>query len=323
MNLVIGVDQGASKTQVLAADCNGTIVGMGLAPGGYHAITGMQQAMEQVAAAAKIAMKDCPPDAKVVSVGAGMTGADFAHEYELLHGALSELFPAAQVRVVNDCIIALRAGTSAPDCIILCAGSGLNCGVHKHDGSEYVFGYYIDDNWQGGEAIGRQALITVFDAQNGLAAPTMLTERVLAHYQFKDVNSLLEAYALKRLETGSIKYLLQEVDFCACAGDKEAEALLRRFGAQWARYVVAGMKKLALHEKDAVVVLSGGVFKCRSPILCDSVAQGINAVYPGVKIVMAKYEPVVGGTIMAMELLGKELPAKNLEAAAVKWNLIR
>jgi hypothetical protein len=50
------------------------------------------------------------------------------------------------------------------------------------------------------------------------------------------------------------------------------------------------------------VVMAGSVFKGESDVLRDSMAAMIHRVCPGARLVMPRYEPVVGALLMAMEM---------------------
>jgi len=73
-----------------------------------------------------------------------MSGADWPDEPPMLASHLGQLGKFSSIHVVNDAIIALRAGTDKPFGAILIGGTGANCAIRSPGGKEYVFGFYHD-----------------------------------------------------------------------------------------------------------------------------------------------------------------------------------
>jgi hypothetical protein len=79
-------------------------------------------------------------------------------------------------------------------------------------------------------------------------------------------------------------------------------------------------------DLDVEIVLSGGVFKAKSPLLREILARDVNREVPHAKFIEARYEPVVGAALLALEKEGINLDAKiksNVERSARVLNLIR
>ena len=304
MEYVLGIDQGGSKTHAAVADETGRLLGAGRGPGACHSVHGMEAAMAGVAEAVRGACEAAGvPPGSIGAVAAGMTGVDWPDETELLRRALAGTLglPRETIRVVNDCIVALRAATSSPAGCILCAGTGLNCGVRDGRGGEYTFGYYIPDADQGGMALGRRVLQAVYDAESGVGPATALTPAVLERTGCASVDELLRRQVSGRLESRLVLQLPLVAEETALAGDEASIALLRRFGRDVAAYAVAGLRRFHL-EGDAIeVVLSGGVFKCRAPALLDAVRAEIRAAAPRAVVTDSAWEPVVGAVLLALD----------------------
>ena len=323
---VLGIDQGGSKTHALLADESGALLGIGTGPGAIHSSHGMTFAMNAVLAAVNqaCAAAGVSPVAAARVYG-GLTGVDWPEEGPLLQKALAGALgvPAERVTVVNDCMIALRAATDNRSACILCAGSGLNCGVRKEN-EEYVFGYYIEDNNQGGAALGRRVLQAVFDSESGLLPPTQLTEAVLTYMDCPSPDELLRRQVEKRLDGGRVLHLPEVLEQTALAGDPVAAEVLRRFALDIAQYPVAALKRFCLTHGPVDVVLSGSVFKCRARVLQETVITEILAEAPGARITESRYEPVVGAVLGALdELNAGHTVIEQIDRDAHRLNLIR
>lgn len=323
MGYILALDQGGTKTAALVADETGRVLGAGYSGGAVHAIDGMDAAMARVTDAAGQALAQAglaPGD--VIRVAGGMTGADWPYEYPLLAAALRETTGVADVTVVNDCIIAFRAGTDRGCGAVLCAGTGLNAAVIPLAGEPYIYGYYIQGDENGGTALGKLAMRAVMNAESGLGAPTALTGRTLAHYGAATVDELLQRYVAGAL--GETKFLVPLLAEVVRAGDAVASKIVTDFGARLARYVVAGFRRKGLLGTDADVVLSGGVFKADLPGLREAIAAAVHAEAPRAVLVDAPYEPVLGALLLALDRDGSiSLQSPSIVQSAERFGLFR
>lgn len=326
---VLGLDQGGSKTHAVVADMEGNILGIGCGAGACHSVIGLEAATAAIydASMQAIHAAGIKPE-QIDVVGAGLTGVDWPHETQLLTAAVSDTLhiPQEKIIVVNDCLIALRAGTSKPSGCILCAGSGLNCAVRHPDGREYTFGFYIEDGCQGGSALGMRTLQAVFDAEAGLCAQTVLTEKVLRHMECSTVDEMLFRHVTSGLGTERILRLPPVLEEAALEGDEVAKEILRVFAQDIARYVVVGLKRFDMLALDMEVVLSGSIFKCRAPELINTVTDVILSNAPNAVILESIYEPVIGAMLLALDHLdGADGPLvqEHIERDAKRFHMVR
>ncbi len=328
MEYIVGIDQGSSKTDVIVVNEKGRIFGRGRSGGGDHFLNGMEHAMGKIKEALTMALRQASIQIEQISLlTSGLTGADWPHEYQMLREALTKETGIKNVIVHNDCIPAMRSGLKTSYGVVLCAGSGLNCAVKSPDGEEFVFGYYIDDEDQGGTALGRRVLRSVFDAHSGVGASTTLISRILEYFQMTDVDKLLESLVNSKIPNVKTKDLAPIAFEVAAEGDLVALSLLKKFGYDMAKYVVAGLKKFNLLKLELDVVLSGGIFKCKVPILKEAVATFIHQYAPKVNIIEARFEPVVGAALLGLdEYYSSPLPEEvmdNIDHDCRKMDLLR
>ena len=328
MRYVLGIDQGGSKTCAVLAETNGTLVGLGKGPGACHSVQGMDRAMSAIAEAMKSACTKAGISPKEIAhIFGGLTGVDWPEEGPLLRKTLAETFGVKleNISVVNDCMIALRAATDNPKSCILCAGSGLNCGVRDGD-REYVFGYYIPDECQGGQALGSRTVQAVLDTESGLLPATKLTEAVLAYLDCPSPEQLLRRRVAGELDQTLVLHLPKVLEQVALEEDEVALTVLRKFGEDISRYPIAALRRFGLTEQETDVVLSGSLFKCRARVLQETVISEIRKTAPKINIIESIYEPVVGAVLGAFDRLGIGLdePVKtNLFHSAEQLDLLR
>ncbi len=335
---VLGIDQGSSHTWAVAASLDGPEAGrllaLGRGPGACHPYDGMDAAMAAVAEAVTAALAGAGVDpASVRQVCAGLTGADWPDEYELLRTQIGALgFGRAggerlvcPIRVTNDCIVALRGGTEQPYGAILVLGSGGNCAVRSPAGEEFIYGYYHDDALQGGHGLGVAALWAAYRDHTGRPPATSLTARLLDFYGLKEMDQVRRLHAERRLPVPPkdlAPIVLQE----AGRGDPAAVDIVTAFGRGCAELVVAALRRFDMLALPLDLVLSGGIFKTSEPLLHTTVARVIGRDAPNARLVNARYEPVVGAALLALE--GAGLPAdepvrRRIASSARELGLVR
>jgi N-acetylglucosamine kinase-like BadF-type ATPase len=287
----------------------------------------MEPAMQATRTAVMAAWEaaSLPPKKAHGFVG-GYTGADWPDEYDLLREAVEGMQLADAVTIVNDSIAALRGGTHQPYGAILVAGTGANCAVRAPDGHEFIYHYYHDDDLQGGSALGRAALKAIFRAETGRPPQTSLKAPVLALFEITNVDALMRGLVEGHLSENRIPEIAPLVFAEASKGDPAANAIVTHFATGCAELLVNALQQLNMADLAVEIVISGGVFKSDSRLLRDTLFQQVHKVVPGAVYVDARYEPVVGATILALERYGGGLDEKtqsNLERTAQEWRLIR
>lgn len=326
MKYVMGVDQGSSKTHVIVGDDIGNILGFGKSHGACHSSTGIEYAMAAVEEAVHMALMQAGLKMTQIDIlVAGMTGVDWEFESRLLQDKLEALTHIKKVIVVNDCIIAMRAGSTHNYGAVLCAGSGLNCAVRDKEGKEFVYGFYIDDEYQGGSGLGKACVRAVTEAYVGLEQETLLTDVLLEKFQCHNVDQLLFRKVTGKITMEDYLSLPIDLEEAAHRGDETAKNILYRFGCQFGKYVAAAMKKMKMTEYETEVVLSGSIFKCKEPELRKAVADYLAAEAPLAKIVDAEYEPIVGAYLIAIEENGEntQFDLSNVEKCSYIFPLKR
>jgi N-acetylglucosamine kinase-like BadF-type ATPase len=327
LGYILGIDQGSSKTQVIIGDYKGNISGMGKSHGACHSVSGMDYAMEAITQAIGQAFDESGlswQDVDIIS--AGLTGVDWDYEADLLRNELYKLSGLNNIILKNDCIIAMRAGSTNENRAVICAGSGLNCAIQKDGKEEFVYGFYIDDEFQGGYGLGSACLKAVFDSAIGLEEETVLTGMLIEFFKVKSVHELLHMKVTGKIKHDEYLYLPILLEQAAIDNDTVAVSVWERFGRQFGRYIAVGLKRFALLDTEVDVVLSGSIFKCKSPVLKKSVEDEIQKCAPKATIIDAEYEPVVGAYLLGLDhVCNKEFDCQNpcLRKSVKKYGLFR
>ncbi len=326
MKYYLGMDQGGTKTHAVLSTPSGHIVALGQSSGAYHLSHGLKKQLEAIQAAAQDAISQVPDAAlPVEGLFAGLIGVDWPDEQDFLTQQVETLHLAAKVDIVNDAYVALRGGTSQASGVILIAGTGGNCAIVSPRGEKFLYHYYQEDELQGGTALGRAALTAIYRAATGRLPATRLTDAVLRFTHTSDVDALLRLDVEKKFPV-AVSQLAPLVFAAADGQDQAAIDIIRRFAAGLAELVTTGLQRFAMTDLPIEVVVSGSIFKTTNPILLDTLIAHIHKIAPRAKLVQARYEPVVGAALLALEKAGVVItPAiqHNIETTSAAFGLIR
>lgn len=200
--------------------------------------------------------------------------------------------------------------------------------------------------------IGMQAMIAILQASDGRIESTQLTGPVLEHFGFTDLLEMVFKVSHGLVETrdsdpigvipdsdqqdltgkddleGGVQFYKREgeaplsrhqvaslcpvVEKVALAGDPKAVEIFHRAGVELAQLALAVIKRLEMADDQFAVIPFGGVFRAKDLIL-DSFRKTIQLTAPCAKVVLPRFEPVVGGILLALERIGIQIEGSILE----------
>jgi N-acetylglucosamine kinase-like BadF-type ATPase len=303
---VVGVDGGTTKTIALVADERGRILGAGR--GGNSNWTGpnVQVPMQVVAETVREALRQAGLSGDDVAMGAfGLAGADWPEDYVRRQDVLERSGIARQVVVKNDTLVGWRAGTCDRYGVVIAAGTGSNTAIISPDGDEWCYGYYV--RYGGARDVAYDAIHAVLEQEDGRGAPTTLTDLVLDRLGYPTTEALLRALYTRQLVSIDVLALCPLVFKAAFTGDAVAAALVVKQGEALAEYATAGIRRYRMQELAFDVVLSGSLFKGKGPLLIDTVTQAVHRVAPRTRIVRPRFEPAIGGVLLAYDALNVDV----------------
>ena len=314
MNYILAIDQGGSHTRAAVSDIKGNILSYHCVNGACHSIDGLELSMQMIRKASEFVIKKAGLKLSNIDlIYSGMTGADFQYEYDLLRESIANLNICPNIVVNNDSIIALRGGTLNAYGAIVNAGTGVNCAIISPLGEEFIYQYYAQDDIQGGSALSKKILNTIYNAETFRIPPTNLTELVLKHLGFIDVDSLLMADVENKISRIQRLSIVPLVFDAANRGDKASITLIKQMAKAFAGLVQGGVRKFRMEEVAFEVVISGGIFKGKGSILIDTFTDEVKLVAPNASIVNAIYEPIIGAVLLGIEYIGFEINKETLQ----------
>jgi N-acetylglucosamine kinase-like BadF-type ATPase len=296
-----GIDAGNSKTHAMIADASGHVLSLvQLGNGNWEGI-GLERAREVYHAALDRALLEASLTRSQISAAAyGLAGYDFPSDDARLRPIIMSLGLPGRFFLENDTLIALRAGTTRPYGVVCIAGAGSTKAGRAPDGSVFRtwgLGEHMGDGGGGGWLCQR-ALGAVAQAAKGISPPTLLTEKLLAHYNVAEVTSLIELVERKHGQRIDYAHLVFEA---AQDNDPVAVQLLLDAGHELARGCNAVIRSLNLTGESFELVLAGGVFRNENSLLRQTLTADVQAFAPGADVIRLSVPPVAGAVLLAMD----------------------
>lgn len=320
--LVLAIDGGNSKTEVLLTTAGGEVVTSVRGPGSSPHHLGVQGAVDLLdelvqKVAAQAGLSGVTPFAERAEVY--LAGVDFPNEKETVTAAVQARGWARQLEVDNDSFALLRAGTDVPDAVAVVCGAGINCVGVARDGRHARFASLgrISGDWGGGMELGDEALWWAARADDGRGPATALTSLVPSFFGLPDVPAVYEAIHFGRLDHRLLIDLAPLVLTASREGDPVARGIVERLADEVVAFARAAMTRLDMLSLPTVVVLGGGVLTSSDPVLLGEIRSRLAAVAPSAGTVVTEVSPVVGAALLGLDHLGAPESAKAALRAAL------
>lgn len=309
MTYFLGVDAGNTKTIALVAAEDGTILGSGRGGcGDIYGASTPEAAIEQIERAVESALEQAGVNASdIVSGGFSLAGADWHSDFEYLKAEMTKRSYGAEIRIYNDAIGALRAGSPDGTGVVIACGTGTAIGARSKQGKIWHGSFWQEPLC--GEEMGSRALRAIYRAELGIDPATELTAAVLEHFDEPRVERMLYRFTARDVThpTGAeVARLSRIVLDEATKGDPAALKIVQTLGRELANYALAAARQVGLDGIPFTLVLNGGVFRHDSTTLLDVVLEQIRASAPDVQLVSSELEPAAGALLLAFE--GAEIP---------------
>lgn len=312
--VVVGVDGGATKTDVVVADLDGLELALATGGGANHESIGTTRMAAVIGATLDDALSAAGRRrSDIVASVFGLAGVDWASDVGLVEEALEVLALPGERLVVNDSRIALRAGCSQPWGIVSSIGTGaVTAGVNR--AGEWFRTMAV--GW--GEPSGASTL--AFESLHAIAAhhhrtgpATSLTELYLERLGHATVAEMFET--ITRARSGFLGHLAPLVEIAATGGDQVADDILTRVAAQHAGMVGGVATALAMLDDEFELVTSGGVHSAGGAFT-DRFNARVRDLCPGAVLTPLAGRPATGAVLLALDAV-REAPDPDV---AERWS---
>ena len=306
--LLLAVDGGNSKTDVLLIDDDGRVLAQVRGPSCapiHHGLEGAMDVLDLLVRRAFAAALPGRPVRAAIGVFA-LAGADLPFEEEQLLAACRRRGWVERAVVHNDAFAVLRAGTDRGWGIAVVCGAGINAAGVGPDGTVVRFPALgaISGDWGGGRDVGFAALAAAVRAQDGRGRPTVLTTLVPAYFGLPDPLAVSVALHVGELSEARLVELPPLLFDAARQGDQAASEVVLRLAEEVTAFAGAAIRRLGMSGGDPDVVLGGGLLRAGLPLLDDAVRAGIEREAPRAAVVFAASAPIVGAGLLALTEAG-------------------
>jgi N-acetylglucosamine kinase-like BadF-type ATPase len=308
----LGVDAGGTKTHALIADQAGHIYGAGRAGTGNWESVGLDGAARALAQALEGALVSAGlRRADLCAAGYGIAGMDWPSDEPRLLPLLRQLEVPGPHVLVNDAYVALRAGSDAGFGIAVISGTGVTIAGHNRAG-EHFRTFALGGDWgdfgSAADVVGLATRAIAFE-HLGRGPATLLTERLVRHYQARDTLDLVER--ITRFQAAPPNGRLAPLVFATAAeGDEVARAVLIEAGQELGRNAVAIARQLRMLDEPFDMVLAGGTFRAPCTLFRDALIDLVRASAPHIQPAPLLSAPAIGGALLAMDAAGEAVGAE-------------
>ncbi len=301
----LAVDGGGTKTQVVCADENGTVVGQGssgptnitatsVGAASFNLIEAIRQAVENLSGGEE-------NEFSVLVMGLAGLDSSTEHDeaYKIFTEALSQ-YNIGKFILVNDSMIALENGSDNPNSVILISGTGSNCFGKNADGKTAKtsgMDFLLTDQGSG-YSIGRRVLREAVKSYDGRSQKSILEKLVTEYFKISSISELKnEVYnpLLSKAEIADLAYLCSKAH---AEGDTAANDIFNKTADEIVIMVSTVIDKLELNSTPFDCVFSGAVIKI--PLMQEKVSGVLKEKYNNINLVSPESDPVFGALKMAM-----------------------
>ncbi|MBS0025301.1 N-acetylglucosamine kinase [Microbacterium paraoxydans] len=320
--LVLAVDGGGSKTDVVLLDTAGEVLAWERGSGSSPQIDGLDPSVRVIDDLVRRALDGRDPrDLDVV--GLYLSGLDLAEEIEAFRAAIAPLPWAPGAIVENDLHALLRAGTDARDAVAVICGTGMNAIGVRADGAQVRFPALgpLSGDWGGGAELGDAVVWHAARAEDGRGPQTALVELLLTAVSAPTVAALIEDVHLGRRPAQSFASLAPVLFEAAAAGDEVARSVVRRQADEVVAFVRACVTRLGLRDVEIPVLFGGGVARGRDPLLLSGIRAGLAEHAPAARLEIVDAPPVLGAALLVLDAADAGPDAKEHARRALSSDL--
>ena len=314
MAIVLGVDGGNSKTELLAASLDGELVARLRGPGNNVHFAGVEATVDFLGRLVADAGLEAPATHGVFY----LCGVDVPGDREALTTALEGVSWLERARVDNDVLGLLRAGTDERDAVAVVCGAGINCAGRSADGrvARYPSLGWESGDWGGSVMLGREVLFLAARAEDGRGEPTALSDLVREHFGLP-VAEVGEAVRYRRIPVARLGELAPHVVRAAEEGDAVARRLVDRLAGEVVLMATRALADLGLTERPVRVLLGGGMLRSGTGLLYDEAVAGLARAAQYARPTPVAEPPALGAALDALDAAGAPPEAAGRLRAAV------
>ena len=322
--LIVGVDGGNSKTDILLADTSGKLLawvrvsgsnpqGIGLLPAAALLRSGIDAALARAKRGGE----------RPASVALCMAGIDTPRDAKAVRGALAgrgSTRIADHLSTRNDSEAGLRVATTDGVGIAIVGGAGVNAIGVNEKGKTARFAALgdISGDFGGGGGLSVAALGAAVRAVEGRGPRTSLGRAILRTTGFPSLRALLDAVLEDRVPHGGIgtlgRVLLEESE----RGDRVAREIETLMIDHAVAYAVAAQRRAPSRRKRIPIVLIGSTILSSLPGYRSRLYAALIAAIPNAEMRPLREPPALGALLYALDESGAGPAARTRAEASLR-----
>lgn len=305
-DLLIAIDGGNSKTDVLLLEADGTVLSRARSGSFAPHLIGAEAAVATFAPAVEAVLAQ-KPDRQVGVVAGYLANADLPEEEDAIAAAIASYDWAAHVVVRNDTLAMLRTGTDAPTGVAVVCGGGINAVGFGPDGRtvRYPALGRITGDWGGGYGIAKEVLWAATRFEDGRGEPTRLAADVAAHFDVPTAVEVATGMHLGSIDRDRMHEIVPVLFSAAADGDDIARRLVAQQADEIALLAITTLRRIDALDVPVDVILGGGMITSRYPGIVDPVTASILAAAPHADIRIVDAAPITGSALLGLEELDR------------------
>ena len=306
--LVVGIDGGGTRTRVILADANGTVLARAEGPG-----TALRPGEESVAAdiiqslIGEVLASAQRPDVRPAVCVVGVAGAGQERAAQALWSALATRRVADDVSVQADATIALEDAFGDTAGVLLVSGTGSVAFARAPDGRlERCGGWGPNLGDEGSGAwLGRRALSVITAAQDGREPETALNGALLTDLELESLDDLIPWAS--QATPSQLAALVPVICQVASSGDLRANALVSLCVEELMLHIRTLARRSFVDERAAMPVALAGGLLGRGSLIRKRLEQRLKSAVPGASVRADDVDPARGAVRRARRLLGVDV----------------
>jgi len=300
----LGIDGGGTKTQAIVMDSSSQILGEGVSGASNPLRVGIDQAMENIAAAAAEAAEHAGLRIdEITSAVVALAGISHPIHFHAVKQALDSALGIKDLDLVTDAQAALVGALDGEPGVVLIAGTGsIALGVNRAGEMARSGGWGPELSDEGsGYDIARHALKAVAAEFDGRSRSTKLSELIFRRLGVETAADLPGVIYSSNRDPVEIASLAELVTEAAEAGDEVALSILSGAGTDLGHLAVSVIERLRMASCGFRIALVGSVFKAGAPLIA-ALKQRVLAVAPNAEFGSPLFPPTVGAARLAQSL---------------------
>lgn len=308
MNAYLGVDVGGTKTRALVVNEMGDFLGKGEDGPGNHEVVGYPGLANAIHVSCEKALMSAGLQREdIIGASFGVAGYDWPDEKEPVTEAISMLGLKCPIKVVNDTVLGIVAGSSEGWGVAVVSGTGCNC--WGWDRSCKKVGQVTGGGLAMGEGAGASEIVTMAIQACAhewtMRGPvTSLSDRIVKLVHANNLGDLLEGIMTGRyiINASAAPIVFEE----AAKGDNVAKALITWAGTELGELVNAVVRQLGFQNETFDVVMMGSMFEGGGSLITPMI-DTVHRLAPSARFTRLNTAPVVGAVLLGMECAGKAI----------------